>query len=1520
LRKYSDGTATSSYEDLTNKGRQMSTHEARSFSETHLRAAVRQVAFERVIGGKNMATWKQPLRMLFILVTGWTIFAPFSILREMYLAGSLAAPFLLPQRYRFKTRIWAASYWEHETVTRDFAGCPLETPVWWLSDNGFNTFTGCLLRFVAVPNAILGGPFLVKAISIDLTYLLLRRFAGDIVQIPARIWEAADLSSYRLGILVAAVLLSSVGVLNIHWFAALRSYRALWPVAKGIRFWYMLISITYGLPDSPFNSNGGHNIFIQAALALQCTHWAFPHALNGDHAPFTGLGRDNPSPVCIVLFTTCLLDIAFCSWWRWGSPAVVRPWHFPGLRVLAAAPVAPPQPPALVFAALPPPPAVPAPVQPAAPPAAVAPPIIAQNVFAMPGGQNPFAAWAMALPNMPFVTFRQAAGVLPMPVLPLANVAGLCVWDTLGTVFGVAPLTLLAIFLAQEPVANHPLFLGGDVPVLDLPRVMAFFPAGGSVYRCAGPDVNPTIPPGAPPFVGPGVPAPGWPTFVASLTGNGPYHISLRPPGVANIMPPPMAAGAIGVASQRLRFLDISKNLQLPQVYATVYQALLGAVINTAALAVGFGAVTPLPAFVPINPTALVPEVIPYQMGPADRVRARKLAADFNLYQEELRVRKINPDRACEALKFAAKNQTDRTVNFHLLNGVAGCGKSYALRALVTNFVAANQSVRFHTWNPVLRGDLETTFTPLLPYVDNHTFSTQCVPLFQPTTGVMIFDDAGLLPPGYIELFLYYAPMVTDVVFTFDPAQGKPPFAQGQAQSRTEGSTVDWLAALSTQYATTTRRLSLEVAALLGLPRAIAPGAQVSHGAIVLVSKPPRGIPIFVASPRFAQVKAYAGSPCYPFSDIQGLTVEGDIAIDLGGLTSGMTDNVMFMALTRGTGSIFLCIGGLMSTQAALVEESYGCSLILSTILALAQQQNCAILTPASDPFRMIARAVQAHLADCNPNVAQFAGSRGFQTVAGIDVRMQPAFWPHAPSQAFAVEDTAAYRRAIGGERFEGSKVAFDAFQRMDVPGVGTSRLTKIQHHLRHQLPLPNDTVISRPQEPEEIPIFDQQVVVDLGQDGVNPEFHLDRERSVTLQSLTAQVRPHESSLGLRHQTRDKETEALSLRERIRPAVPRVKSVDRADAKLLMKSISRWVDTSQSGFDYGLFNRCLDEQITSWVAHRTIGQLAASVAASPVDWDPNFVELFLKNQRVKKIGVATSHAKKGQIVTNVSHVQLFRDSVWALYAQKMLLRRTHRNIYLHIGKNVTAMQDWYKRYDWSGPLTACDYTGWDTGVDEKFSLFYRELFIRFGFPVDIADQFLATRHSRRSFLGPMPAMQASGDRYTWLCNTIGNMALTALVFNPDPNAPACFSGDDMVLRGSYHGSIPPRFKFIPKTLHGDELEFCGFMYGGPSLHISPAVLVHRGMQALGDGRLDRDYWDSYQFSLAFAQRDPLVPDAKLGKAMYLNQVARRLGRLQSPPPHLRVNIDHSLHERSLPLPARLLLTSRLDLNRARHRY
>jgi hypothetical protein len=1146
-------------------------------------------------------------------------------------------------------------------------------------------------------------------------------------------------------------------------------------------------------------------------------------------------------------------------------------------------------------------PPVPPPVQPVLLP----PPPLPQSV--LPAyAPDLYAAWnipPLAYPN--FNAWRNVVAGLPFAHFPRVDPALICTWDSIGRTIALPPLLCLSLFLASLPVQDRAQFEDGIVLVEQLPRVLAYFPAAWNVYStllrngATVMDVNTTPTIATQPHLG-------WPSQELALyptAQGGVWHITVGPiQRAAGIGPQvPLPHAPLQLSSARLPIAQIAANLQVPQAWYTVYDRMTGVFGNAAGLAIGAaGAVRGLPPLVnlPLNPVR--PQIFRYQLDDYDSLVARNLARDLFAHPQVLEYHDTGGYSATSIIKgfgISAKQQSSlprslrKDVEFVLLMGVPSAGKSHWIRSQISTWESQGP-VRFHSWNNTLRPQLQASFERYLQNPTERSFTTKYVPMFQVDRGTLIFDDAGLLPPGYIQLLIAHTP-IERIVCTFDPAQQTPPFPEADAMTRSIERTAPWLTNLAqanpgAAYGTVGYRLAVETSQLFGLPRALVANNIIYHANVYIVAQPPHNVPYFVTSPRFAQSVSH-GSQAFPISECQGLDVDGDIAIDLGGLSTSITDHQAWTALTRAKGNIFLVLPPTPAANAHLVEASWGRSTIISAILAVAARYNTPIVNSRIDVDRLVARAVQGHLSRALP--MQVVTSLGLQppqqAIAGNPHALNRDFGipalPPPSSLPPSIHWTAALAQTYHGNRYDrpGSWTAMPEY----VPVQHTKR-ERIADLLRHRTLIDQDTTLSVPlKPPEPLPTPRVADVPDPAIGVHEVRWAQGREKYIPGEGYTMAFNPNRSPLGQTHSRRDGALEKFSYAERIHPAEPLTRSRHRNNAKRLMKGLAKWVDFKDNpGLNRGLLQQCYDDRLQSWLSHRTTRQIALSIQRAEVDWPRDFVKLFLKGQRIKKLDVAHTGLKKGQIVTDMSHAQLFSDDVWALYLERSLMKAKRPNVYLHARASIGDMQRWYSKFwDPGAKVTYTDYTGWDTGVDESFTILYSETMIRFGIPARIAKKFAEDRHSRRSFMGPMPAMQASGDRYTWLNNTIGNMALTGISFDIDSSTVAAFSGDDMILCGEPHYSNPGRsFHFLPKLTVSNQGEFCGYMFGGGQLYVSPNVLLHRYTIALEDGRKDYDFWESANYALHYADRGNMEPDLVYDSAA--NVVRSAYDMFNLPPP------------------------------------
>jgi hypothetical protein len=243
----------------------------------------------------------------------------------------------------------------------------------------------------------------------------------------------------------------------------------------------------------------------------------------------------------------------------------------------------------------------------------------------------------------------------------------------------------------------------------------------------------------------------------------------------------------------------------------------------------------------------------------------------------------------------------------------------------------------------------------------------------------------------------------------------------------------------------------------------------------------------------------------------------------------------------------------------------------------------------------------------------------------------------------------------------------------------------------------------------------------------------------------------------------------------------------------------------------------------------------------------NFTSLFPKGQFVKKQPKWRKHAFASQTVSDFNLGKIFRDSDYAVYLEAMSIACAYGSTYLHYRASPDDMSKWYRSFWRPGRMTANDYTAWDSGVDHVFIEFDCWLLTLCGLPHEYIDKFKFDRYNMHSHLGDHLPRQESGDRYTWILNTLRNAALTGASLDCPKRTPLAVSGDDSVTLGAWRRSShfsPSDWIMQPKREEADFTEFCGMRFGGPDVTFDPTVLRWRAAFGLQLGRSDQDYWRS----------------------------------------------------------------------------
>jgi hypothetical protein len=326
----------------------------------------------------------------------------------------------------------------------------------------------------------------------------------------------------------------------------------------------------------------------------------------------------------------------------------------------------------------------------------------------------------------------------------------------------------------------------------------------------------------------------------------------------------------------------------------------------------------------------------------------------------------------------------------------------------------------------------------------------------------------------------------------------------------------------------------------------------------------------------------------------------------------------------------------------------------------------------------------------------------------------------------------------------------------------------------------------------------------------------------------------------------------MSERKRIRVGVSptTLSQSDRERLRQLKRGFATFFDVpawNGQGWDSAAADRAVREAYAPWVSKRSKRGIRRAVDKNPIDAPLNFAHLFLKSQYVKKEGSRYAPAKAGQTISEFNLVRQFRDAPYALYLERMALRYARPSTYLHCRASPTDMDRWYVRHWSPGLMTANDYTAWDSGCDHVFLAFDCWVMALSGIPEPYIAKYREEKLTAASYLGPHQVRQESGDRWTWLLNSLRNAALTGASLQCPPGTPAAFSGDDSVVLGSWprgRAFNPSSWLMQPKLEVGHSLEFCGYTFGARHVALSATVVLHRSQYGLALGRSDPDYWRS----------------------------------------------------------------------------
>jgi hypothetical protein len=545
-------------------------------------------------------------------------------------------------------------------------------------------------------------------------------------------------------------------------------------------------------------------------------------------------------------------------------------------------------------------------------------------------------------------------------------------------------------------------------------------------------------------------------------------------------------------------------------------------------------------------------------------------------------------------------------------------------------------------------------------------------------------------------------------------------------------------------------------------------------------------------------------------SSSQGLDVDGDTCLDLGGMSNTISDNPATVGLTRAKGNVFL-----MFDQSSLKAEAgiWGCSSILSTMVGISARNQHALLTLRDDPNFLIARAMAEHIRNSIPSLRPTAPTL---PIVGLSDALPSLASPANFHTEDALQALSFYYPILS------------ALPRAHGTNLGVS----------HNPPVP--TTVSDPAD-----------------HFVHPQSKERLTREKTFKGvLSFQFPEHRHPGALHHRRGDVATEAMSVAKRLKNASP-----EQNWASLHTGRVSSRFVQLKRGFlsqfpnfrmkrDFSFYlEESAEHVLDSWASKRTLRDIQRALAKDGVDADPTYTRTFLKSQVVRKNEKFFQDASPGQIVTEFPLVKTFRDAVYAQCLERVILEECPDHVYLHLRRSTSDLAAWTDQFlTGVHQFTETDYTAWDSSIDGPFISFDCWLFEQMGFPREYIDTYRREACETRCYTGNLRLMQHSGNRYTFLLNTVRNLALTNATYIGIRRAPQAFGGDDSLISG--HPRQNPQFQakhwlMNPKVLRTETGHLFGHLITNGYLSYDYSYMANRLSTAIIERPRDIPFFSSF---------------------------------------------------------------------------
>lgn len=332
-----------------------------------------------------------------------------------------------------------------------------------------------------------------------------------------------------------------------------------------------------------------------------------------------------------------------------------------------------------------------------------------------------------------------------------------------------------------------------------------------------------------------------------------------------------------------------------------------------------------------------------------------------------------------------------------------GCSGSGKTQATATELAALpddeRQQVRIISHTESLRAQAKLKLD--FPNFSGRNFPTLAYALTEPSSGSMVYDDAGKMWAGVIDLCVLVNPFQQRIYVNGDSCQGISKFPVRGTQSEHLPTAIESVAPLGTTYATLSHRQFRLLANTLGLHTTNPRDGHITHSI-----GPKYGLPVCTASPRYVQVLTGAGRRAYTYESVQGEDFDEEIEVDMTGLEGAVSDRTGYVALTRSKTGVFLRMDAL-DPNSTIKAPPTGSDLVNALVYTMRSSNSERLLAPSS----LVKACFYRHLHWAMPSLPWFAmvgnsralGPEDFQNVTPA-CRYHPVVEP-TPSDLLPQEE-----------------------------------------------------------------------------------------------------------------------------------------------------------------------------------------------------------------------------------------------------------------------------------------------------------------------------------------------------------------------------------------------------------------------------------------------------------------------------------------------------------------------------------